>query len=95
MKTNYVNVIRRTVKNNQINYFETGLLESDFLTRRFRNARVMFLLCPPSHREVGTCWFTLVRSVCLTLCVCVSHAFMFSAFYLAGSQTRDVDPMLG
>ena len=35
----------------------------------------------------------VVSSVCLSLCVCVSHWFMFSAFYLAGG--RLVDPMLG
>ena len=35
-----------------------------------------------------------IRSVCLSLCVCVSHSFLFSAFYGAGGQTRKVDPML-
>ena len=47
------------------------------------------LLCFPSHREVGTCCFTFVRSVrLLSLCLCVPS-------YRAGGQTRDVDPMLG
>ena len=47
------------------------------------------LLCLP-FEEVGTFWFTFVRSVCpLSLCLCVLSV------YRAGGQTRDVDPMLG
>ena len=44
-------------------------------------------LCLP-FEEVGTFWFTFVRSVCpLSLCLCVL------SIYRAGGQTRDVDPM--
>ena len=31
----------------------------------------------------------------LSVTVCESHSFLFSAFFGAGGQTRDVDPMLG
>ena len=46
----------------------------------------------PLYTEVGTCWF---NSVVLSVLVCESHSFLFSVFYRAGGQTRDIDPMLG
>ena len=47
------------------------------------------LLCLPSE-EVGTCWFTFVRSVC----VCAFSPSVWRQF-ITGGQTRDVDSMLG
>ena len=53
-------------------------------------------MAPPMYTEVGTCMVTSVRSV---RSVCLSVSFISvslpSAFYRAGGQTRDVDPLLG
>ena len=48
------------------------------------------------YTEVGTCWFTSVSSVrSVRLSVPFISVSLSSAFYRAGGQTRDVDPMLG
>ena len=60
-------------------------------------AGMLNLLCLPSVHRGGDMlvYLCAIRSVCLSLCVCVSHLFLFSAFCRAGAQTPDVDPMLG
>ena len=53
-------------------------------------------MAPPLYTEVGTCWFTSVRSVrSVSLSVPFIAVRMSNAFYRAGGQTQDVDPMLG
>ena len=55
-----------------------------------------FIMAPPLYTEVGTCWFTSVRSVRSGLMsVPFISVSLSSAFYRSGGQTRDVDPMLG
>ena len=60
------------------------------------------LLCLPSVHRGGDillypCPLSLSQSVTLCNLVgeSVSHSFLSSAFYGAGGQTRDIDPMLG
>ena len=53
-------------------------------------------MAPPLYTEVGTGWFTSVRSVrSVRLSVPFISVSLPSAFYRQGGQTRDVDPMLG
>ena len=53
-----------------------------------RVALATAVIMSPPLTEVGTCCFTLVRSVhCLF--------YLISIFYRAGGQTRDIDSILG
>ena len=45
---------------------------------------------PLGSEEVGTCWFTFVRCS-----VCVCAVSLRGAFYRAGGEKRDFEPMLG